>query len=383
MYVADKITSHFDTPTRSTFSEIEKEKIFVNKFTIVKNLLEALPNAALLLDGNRQIVAYNQAAKNILSPDDNGRIEGRRVGEAVNCIHAVEMPAGCGTSKFCEECGAGKCNKITRETLQSCTDECRITTKKNNIESPLDLRVHTSTIELDEQRFTFFTIEDIQDEKRRKVLERIFFHDVLNTATAVMGISEIINASESLDEVKEFKTMMYKSSEQLVKEILTQRDLVNAEQGTLPVNKELKSNNELLSLAFNIYKDHKLSSGKHYTCNFAKDDFFINTDAVLLTRCIGNLIKNALEATDVNGSVLLYSTKTVDKVQFNVKNDSVIPQNYQLQIFQRSFSTKASAGRGIGTYSVKLLAEQYLKGRVSFISNENTGTVFTIELPLN
>ena len=364
MYVADKITSHFDTPTRSTFSEIEKEKIFVNKFTIVKNLLEALPNAALLLDGNRQIVAYNQAAKNILSPDDNGRIEGRRVGEAVNCIHAVEMPAGCGTSKFCEECGAGKCNKITRETLQSCTDECRITTKKNNIESPLDLRVHTSTIELDEQRFTFFTIEDIQDEKRRKVLERIFFHDVLNTATAVMGISEIINASESLDEVKEFKTMMYKSSEQLVKEILTQRDLVNAEQGTLPVNKELKSNNELLSLAFNIYKDHKLSSGKHYTCNFAKDDFFINTDAVLLTRCIGNLIKNALEATEVNGSVLLYSTKTVDKVQFNVKNDSVIPQNYQLQIFQRSFSTKASAGRGIGTYSVKLLAEQYLKGRV-------------------
>lgn len=383
MYVADKITSHFDTPTRSTFSEIEKEKIFVNKFTIVKNLLEALPNAALLLDGNRQIVAYNQAAKNILSPDDNGRIEGRRVGEAVNCIHAVEMPAGCGTSKFCEECGAGKCNKITRETLQSCTDECRITTKKNNIESPLDLRVHTSTIELDEHRFTFFTIEDIQDEKRRKVLERIFFHDVLNTATAVMGISEIINASESLDEVKEFKTMMYKSSEQLVKEILTQRDLVNAEQGTLPVNKELKSNNELLSLAFNIYKDHKLSSGKHYTCNFAKDDFFINTDAVLLTRCIGNLIKNALEATEVNGSVLLYSTKTVDKVQFNVKNDSVIPQNYQLQIFQRSFSTKASAGRGIGTYSVKLLAEQYLKGRVSFISNENTGTVFTIELPLN
>ncbi|MBK7377931.1 MAG: hypothetical protein IPJ03_02825 [Ignavibacteriales bacterium] len=114
MYVADEITSHFDTPTRSTFSEIEKEKIFVNKFKIVKNLLEALPNAAVLLDSNRQIVAYNQAAKNILSPDENDRIEGRRVGEAVNCIHAVEMPAGCGTSKFCEQCGAGKCNKSTR-----------------------------------------------------------------------------------------------------------------------------------------------------------------------------------------------------------------------------------------------------------------------------
>jgi sensor histidine kinase regulating citrate/malate metabolism len=50
-----------------------------------------------------------------------------------------------------------------------------------------------------------------------------------------------------------------------------------------------------------------------------------------------------------------------------------------MQIFQRSFSTK-DRNRGIGTYSVKLVTENYLKGKVSFISNEAEGTIFKVEL---
>lgn len=378
-----QVLTYFDTPYRSTLFEIEKQKEIVNNFDLAKNFLNALPNAAVLLDSNRQIVAFNKIAQSILSPDEHNRIEGRRVGEAVNCIHAFDMPAGCGTSKFCEECGAGKCNKYTRENLSSCSNECRITTKKDEIESSLDLRVSTSIIQLDKQNFIFFVIEDIKDEKRRKVLERIFFHDVLNTATAVFGISEIIKDSNSFDEVSEFKNMIYDSSNQLVKEIQAQRDLINAEQGTLSLNKENIKVNEILSRSFNIYRDHKLSTGKHYSCSFQKEDFTINTDSVLLIRSLSNLIKNALEATDLDGSVNVFSQKEGNSISFSVVNDKVIPANVQLQIFQRSFSTKAKSGRGIGTYSVKLLVEQYLKGIVSFFSNEELGTVFTIKLDVN
>jgi sensor histidine kinase regulating citrate/malate metabolism len=55
-----------------------------------------------------------------------------------------------------------------------------------------------------------------------------------------------------------------------------------------------------------------------------------------------------------------------------------MPVDVQLQIFQRSFSTKGN-GRGIGTYSIKLLTEQYLNGKVSFVSNESEGTRFSLE----
>ena len=57
-----------------------------------------------------------------------------------------------------------------------------------------------------------------------------------------------------------------------------------------------------------------------------------------------------------------------------------MPKDVKLQIFQRSFSTKG-IGRGIGTYSMKLITEQYLKGTISFVSNGAVGTTFTLRIP--
>jgi signal transduction histidine kinase len=63
-----------------------------------------------------------------------------------------------------------------------------------------------------------------------------------------------------------------------------------------------------------------------------------------------------------------------------VHNPAYIPRNVQIQLFLRSFSTKG-AGRGLGTYSLKLLGERYLGGHVSFVSDEQEGTVFTLTVP--
>jgi signal transduction histidine kinase len=54
-------------------------------------------------------------------------------------------------------------------------------------------------------------------------------------------------------------------------------------------------------------------------------------------------------------------------------------QVIQLQIFQRFFSTKGP-GRGLGTYSMKLFGERYLKGKVDFSSQAPQGTTFTVTL---
>jgi sensor histidine kinase regulating citrate/malate metabolism len=59
-----------------------------------------------------------------------------------------------------------------------------------------------------------------------------------------------------------------------------------------------------------------------------------------------------------------------------------MPPEVQARVFQRSFSTKSQHGRGLGTYSMKLLAENYLRGKVSFLSEVESGTVFFLDLPL-
>lgn len=380
MYKPDNTLSYFDNPERSSDESIESDKKILALNNLVTKLLDGFPNAALLLNKNRQIIAYNKNAVNLVA-DFSKSVFGQRVGEALGCVHAFEMSAGCGTSKFCEECGAGQCNKYTSESLKDSKLECRIIVEKNNSESSLDLRVSTSIVEVDGNDYILFAVEDIQDEKRRKVLEKIFFHDVLNTANSVFQISEMINTTEQMEEVNEFKDPLVNTSEQLIREIQMQRDLINAEQGTLSVNNNLVSINDILNRTFTLYKDHKYSIGKNYKVILSEQDENISTDLILLSRSLGNLIKNALEATDLNGTISLYAVINNETISFCVFNDKIIPKQIQLQIFQRSFSTKAKFGRGIGTYSVKLIVEQYLNGKVSFISNEELKTIFMIELP--
>ena len=104
-----------------------------------------------------------------------------------------------------------------------------------------------------------------------------------------------------------------------------------------------------------------------------------------MKRILGNMIKNALESSEIGEAVIIGCKKVLLKdceyVQFWVNNQSVIPRSVQLQIFQRSFSTKGG-NRGLGTYSMKLLGERYLDGHVGFTTHEKDGTTFHIRISL-
>ena len=56
----------------------------------------------------------------------------------------------------------------------------------------LDLKVWTSPYVVDGENYTVFAVQDISNEKRRDVLERIFFHDIINTAGGLKGLAEIL-----------------------------------------------------------------------------------------------------------------------------------------------------------------------------------------------
>jgi signal transduction histidine kinase len=105
------------------------------------------------------------------------------------------------------------------------------------------------------------------------------------------------------------------------------------------------------------------------------------TDPVLLNRVLGNLIKNALEASPLGTIVTVRSTCSSVGYVFRIHNPTVMEDAVQSQLFQRSFSTKQGKGRGLGTYSVKLLTERYLRGQVAFDSVEQIGTTFYVTLP--
>ena len=75
---------------------------------------------------------------------------------------------------------------------------------------------------------------------------------------------------------------------------------------------------------------------------------------------------NALEASKAEDVIRLESRIIDGRIRISISNPAFIIPEISTQIFQRAFSTKG-AGRGQGTYSMKILSRRYLEGDIDFI----------------
>ena len=355
--------------------ELEKEEI-------LEKILNSIPNIVLVLNENRQLIYTNNLLLESLNIENDKKILGKRPGEIFNCIHAFETEGGCGTTEFCKYCGAYKAITSSLNNVLSIED-CRIMTKKDDKLSALDLQVKASPLKIDGKRFVIFAIRDIADEKRRLALEKTFFHDVLDTAAAIKNSIDIINTADNFDQYKEILKMLPPITDKLLDEIKGQRELILVEHGNYELDPGIINTQKELKAIINQYRNYLIAENKKIKLEKNTEEFEIITDGTLLSRVLGNMVKNALEAIDNEETVTLGAHKTKKgDVKFWVHNPGAIPKDIQMQLFQRSFSTKGK-NRGIGTYSIKLLTENYLKGTASFTSNKNKGTTFFITIPTN
>ncbi|NLZ16973.1 MAG: ATP-binding protein [Desulfobulbaceae bacterium] len=90
---------------------------------------------------------------------------------------------------------------------------------------------------------------------------------------------------------------------------------------------------------------------------------------------------NALEASNEQDTVKIWVEEQPEEVVFKVWNAQVIQEDVARRIFQRNFSTKQQEGRGIGTFSMKILGEKILHGNVAFTSSQQEGTTFSFRHP--
>lgn len=345
-------------------------------------MFSAVPNPVIILNEMRQIIYANSAFREIARVTNWHEVLGLRLGEAIQCVHAFEEPGGCGTTEFCSQCGAVKAMLQAQEGIAD-VQECRILANRDENIMALDLRVWATPSQFGDAPYTVFSIADISDEKRRRVLERIFFHDITNTAGAIQGLVDMFVVSEDPTDLRELSidTMLVQATTQLVDEIQAQAQLMAAESGELTVEAAPFYTRELLQRTIDLYRNHQVAEGRLIELDNHAENVILWSDRALLGRVVGNMIKNGLEASAPGEAVTVGCERYYDYVRFWVHNPKAMPRHIQLQVFQRSFSTKGN-GRGLGTYSMKLLTETYLQGRISFESTPEKGTIFMVTYPL-
>lgn len=371
--------THFAPASRSSSDKIKKESEILKSNQLFRELFSAIGGIGAVIDSNRQLVYANEGLLSLLGKKSMDAILGNRFGEAISCIHSKEEPYGCGTSRACAYCGLVNAVLESQHTGTKSTKECRIS---SNIEGKLqswDLNVTVFPVVMSDVTYHVITILDISDEKRRLALEKIFFHDILNSAGGLNGLLTILKEASDPEELRELIDISEELSRDILEEIILHKQIKAAESGDFSVKIELINSIEILESSIRKIKSHESVKNKAIVVSEDSFEIDLKTDRILLQRILMNLIKNALEATKSDGSVIAGIKETGDKIRFWIRNEEVMPAEIQMQIFQRSFSTKG-LDRGIGTYSIKLLVENYLKGKVGFISNESEGTIFWVDL---
>ena len=349
----------------------------IERLPLLARALDAMPNMVVILNSHRQIVAANRAFLKILNTSISEVVE-KRPGEAIGCIRAKEGPDGCGTALHCATCGAVRAILDSMQATEQTVRECRILSVSPSGIVPLDLRVIAAPFNVEQEVFTIVTVEDISNEKRAEVLQRTFFHDVLNTAGCIQGYTRCLASKSSSDD--EVCRRLIDLGGQLIEEIESHRDLLHAESGELKPHCEPLRLPQILKGLCNQYHKHPAAKDRNIVIGQLWDGT-IRTDRRLFLGVLGHMMKNALEATSPGGTVTLSCIDGGESVVFTVNNPEVMTEEVQLQVFHRYFSTKEQAGRGIGTYSMKLLGERYLGGKVDFVSRSGEGTTFRMELP--
>jgi len=332
-----------------------------------------------VLNEHRQILAVNDSLLDMLGIDDAKTALGLRPGEALKCIHACEMPGGCGTSEYCSTCGAAISLVSSLAENQPVEKECSIIAEKNGKKQDLFFRVRCVPLTFKDRRVLLLFLQDISYQQRLATLERVFFHDIINIISLITMTSDLL-ALRSNDKNKELTEKLSALSQRLESEISVQRCLSQAEHLTYqPVFTSVPVA-QLMQEIKNIYSSNPISQKKRLIIPDDVPAVMVKTDYPLLLRLLSNMINNAFEATEAGGEVRVWVEQPAGKIVFCVWNRSAIPRDIAKRVFQRNFSTKAGIGRGLGTYSMKLFGEDILRGSVDFTTSEADGTVFRFSL---
>ena len=133
----------------------------------------------------------------------------------------------------------------------------------------------------------------------------------------------------------------------------------------------------IVKLALDIFNEDYI----HFQTD--KEEIIAKLDRTQLIRVVTNLVKNGIQSIPENKeypSVVVQVTSENNHINIIVSdNGNGISEENKTKVFEPKFTTKTS-GMGLGLAMVKNIVETY-KGSITFTSEKDKGTTFTVTFP--
>lgn len=373
--------TYFASPQEADAEQLRSQIASAAGHPLATTILDSFGGIVLILNEQRQAVAVNANMMKRLGFEDPNSLLGVRMGTALGCSHEPEAPNGCGTGKACSSCGGAIAILASQKTKKTVERECLIDRTKDGQPSGMEFRIRAAPLEHKGDHFTVLTLQDIRAEKRWETLQAVYFHDVMNIMTSLCGSIDLSLAVKDPVSSRGYLQEAQRITLQMIHETRAHQEMCTLASLNYPVDIRSVAVKTVLRGVRDVFSSGAVVEGKTLSFQGNSGDLRLMTDRLLVQRVLVNMVKNALEATDAGGEARFSTLSAPEYIRFEVWNDKPIPERVVPRIFQRYFTTKDGAGRGLGTFSMKLFGEEVLGGKVSFTSSAEAGTVFAFELP--
>jgi signal transduction histidine kinase len=353
---------HFALGRRSSTEMVAGQLHDVVDHPVVGAVLDAFGGQVLVLDRERRILAASPEFRDVF---------------AACGVRASEGLGTCARAGACAHCGAVMAGLAAQCCVGTDHEECWIGIRHQQQRHSVELRAKATPLTLAGYDVMVLALQDIGEQKRRVVVEQSFLHDARNLLGSIIMWSEVLTN----EPCEEAVTSIRKLALQLREQLNGHRLLTQAEKGDLVVSSTPLDLPALARALRDTFTGHSCGEGKSFVVKFPVDMPPPLSDPTLVLRILTNMVNNALEATHPGATVTVRFEQHGGVPTFTVHNPGAIALEIAARIFQRSFSTKTEAGHGLGTYSMRLYAEQYLGGQVAFTSSDESGTTFKLTLP--
>ncbi|MEI6148780.1 MAG: response regulator [bacterium] len=221
----------------------------------------------------------------------------------------------------------------------------------------------------------------------REEVEHIVRHDLKSPLSIIIGAPELIRMmpGKLTEEQSGWLQNIESAGHRMLDMINRSLDLFKIEQGMytlrleavdlLSVTQEVISHNATLMRAKNLAVDIMVDD---HPCT-KTDVFVVQGERLLCYSMLGNLLKNALEASST-GEAVTFRFKSGDPMVVSLRNQGSVPESIRDRFFQKFSTARKKHGAGLGAYSARLIAELH-GARISVDTSVPDFTTVVIGFP--